>query len=937
MSGPRVKSLVTTNQRRTIEGVLSMPRLMLCLLAAIVLCLCSIGADAQTVTTFEGIDAAQVAHPESDADTNGAVGTKQFMEWTNVNYQAYDKVTFAPVWAAPQPGPTPFTNNGVTNCNNFNPGDGVIIFDRLASRWVIAAHTPAPNYYYCIAVSSTDDLTSSSLKWYTYGFLLNPLIGANGEGVTFYPDWPKIATWPDAYYVGFDLGDPNNAFEDVAMAACAFDRTDMLIGATANPPQCFLDPTPVPVAMYLKHSLEPADVEGTTPPPAGSPEYFASIQNPVIDGVTTTSDSFNLWQFHVDWSNPANSTFVQSSVPVTAYTPGCYSTSSPGNTQCVPEASTATTGNHIDSVGDRMMFRFAYRNFGEYQSYLLTHTVQVATGTRTQTGIRWYELRGSGTPTVYQSGTISPDTSLYRFMPSIAQDQNGNAAVGYSVSSSSTHPGISASWWNLQSQTSPTEIPLYSGTGDEENYTFWGDYSSMTVDPVANCSFWYVTEYYSANQTGSATIWRTRISTFSIPGCGSVTLAPSSLTFGAQSVGTTSPSQKLILTNSQSVALNISSISFTGNNPFSFGETDDCGTSVAAGSTCAINVSFAPVIAGALSATLNVNDDAANSPQTANLTGTATSLPTLTLSTTTLNFGNQSIGTNSGNVAITVTNTGASTVTFSSILLTGANTSSFPESTNCPTSLTAGTGCTIYVAFAPAAAGTFSAAVTLTSNAYGSPQNIPLSGTGYAPVLLSSTSVAFGNVVTGTSKTLAAIKLTNQMPVTLTGIDVATSAPFSQVNTCGTTLVAGAHCTITLTFSPTVTGTQTGTVTITDSAPTSPQAIAVRGTGVLPVTLVPVSVAFGQVAVGTSSAAKVSTLTNNEKASIGITSVAITGAHPGDYSQTNTCGSTLAAGAQCTISVTFTPQAGGSRPASVTVTDTGTNSPQVLPVVGTGK
>jgi len=81
---------------------------------------------------------------------------------------------------------------------------------------------------------------------------------------------------------------------------------------------------------------------------------------------------------------------------VTSYIPGCYSTSSPGNTQCVPQATTATTGKRIDSVGDRMMFHFSYRNFGSYQSYLASHTVQVAAGTRTQTGIRWYELRGNG-------------------------------------------------------------------------------------------------------------------------------------------------------------------------------------------------------------------------------------------------------------------------------------------------------------------------------------------------------------------------------------------------------------------------------------------------------------------------------------------------------------------------------------------------------------
>src|SRR5215469_8912656 len=427
-----------------------MAKLTLLRLCGFLLLLCSLGVQAQTVTTFEGIDATQVPKPNFDIDPNGAVGTKQFVEWTNVYYQAWSKTSpFTKVWTTPKPGTTPFTTNGVTNCANI-AGDGIVIFDRLASRWVIAAHNAgSTSYYYCVAISNTDDLSSSTLAWYTYAFPLNSALGTNGQGTTYFPDWPKFATWPDAYYVSFDLQDPNNKFTEVGILACALDRTNMLIGGTANTPQCFLSPNPVTGSVFLGHSLVPADVEGTTPPPVGAPEIYASIENPVLDGVTTTSDSFNLWQFHVDWSNPANSTFTQSTVPVTAYQPGCYTATNPPQTVCVPEPSTSTTNNLIDSVGDRFMFRFAYRNFGSYESYLASHTIQVGTGNGSQTGVRWYELRGSGVPSLYQSGTISPDQSLYRFMPSIAQDQSANAAVGYSTSSSSAHPGIAASWWNL--------------------------------------------------------------------------------------------------------------------------------------------------------------------------------------------------------------------------------------------------------------------------------------------------------------------------------------------------------------------------------------------------------------------------------------------------------------------------------------------------------
>jgi Abnormal spindle-like microcephaly-assoc'd, ASPM-SPD-2-Hydin len=586
---------------------------------SIISLLFSPGLHAQTVTTFEGIDASQLDTPELDPDPNGAVGTKQYMEWINVYFQAWDKTTHAPVWSVPQQGTSPFVANGNTNCTTF-AGDGVVIFDRLASRWVIAAHTSgSTNYYYCVAISNTDDLTSPTLAWFTYAISLNSILGTNSQGNGYFPDWPKIATWPDAYYVGMDIEDINQGFREVGSLACALDRANMLTGATPNPPQCFVTNSPISGDLYLSHSLEPADVEGTTPPPAGAPEYFASIQNPVNDGVTTTSDSFNLWQFHVDWNTPANSTFSQSTVPVDAYTPGCYRVGNTANTICVPEPSTATTHNFIDSVGDRFMFRFAYRNFGTYQSYLASHTVQVGTGIGTQTGVRWYELRGSGTPALSQSGTISPDSSLYRFMPSIAQDQSGNAAVGYSVSSAATHPGISASWWSLPGQTTPTEISLFPGSGDQENTFHWGDYTSMTVDPIDGCTFWYVNEYFTANQTAE-TIWQTRISNFKLSTCGTpvITLSPTSLTFNSAVVGVASSSQPVTVHNTSTVSANISGVQATGD----FSQTNTCGTTLAAGASCTINVVFTATTSGSRTGTVAVSDNASGGSQSTSLTGT---------------------------------------------------------------------------------------------------------------------------------------------------------------------------------------------------------------------------------------------------------------------------------------------------------------------------
>ena len=791
----------------------------------------SLGVQAQTVTTFEGIDASEEHAPEFDIDPNGAVGTKQYMEWTNPYYQAWDKTTFAPVWSAPQPGTTPFTVNGNSNCTDIQ-GDGIIIFDRLASRWVLAAHNSgSTNYYYCIAISNTDDLTSATLAWYTFVIPLNKILGTNAQGATYFPDWPKIATWSDAYYVAMDMEDPNNRFQEVGVLVCALDRANMLIGATPNTPQCFNSPVPVTGSLFLSHSLQPADVEGTTPPPVGAPEYFASIENPVNDGVTTTSDTFNLWQFHVDWSTPANSTFTQSTVSVPAYTPGCYLPSTPTNTYCVPEPSTATTGRYIDSVGDRFMFRFAYRNFGTYQSYLVSHTVQAGTGSGSQTGIRWYELRGTGVPALYQSGTVSPDQSLYRFMPSIAQDQSGNAAIGYSVSSSSVHPGMSASWWSLSADTSPTEISLYSGAGDEENASNWGDYSSMTVDPVGGCSFWYVNQYLSANQTGTARIWKTRVSNFSLASCGNVTLSPGPLTFAPQPVATISASRPVVLHNGQATALTINRISGGGANPGDFQQTNNCGTSLAAGASCTLNVSFAPSALGARSATLNVSDNAANSPQVIALSGTGTA--PVTLSSASLNFGTVVIDTTKNFNPVTLSNLMNVALTGINITVTG---SAYSQVNTCGTSIAAHTTCSITVTFAPTTAGTQTGTVIIADSAVNSPQTISLTGLGQLPVTVSPLTLGFGIVKVGTTTTPKTVTVKNNQKVSLnitsiafTGTDPGDYA--QSATTCGSNLAAGAKCTISITFTPKATGGRPASLTITDSAITSPQSMNLVGTG----------------------------------------------------------------------------------------------------------
>jgi hypothetical protein len=505
-----------------------------------------------SVTSFDGMNAAQAGQTgttEDDIDPNGAVGTKQFMEYVNTSFQAYDKVTNLPVWSVPQSIGTPWETGFFSNIPECaDPQiqlDAVIIFDRLATppRWVIAAKaTNGTEYPFCIAVSNTDDLTSPTFTWYAYFFDLKPFLTNQTTGTVYLPDWPKLGTWWDAYYAGIDM--VNNASgvqTENGVLACAFDRTDMLNGVAKkllNPMQCSQVQGPV-AGGYLAHSLVPADVDGTTPPPTGRDEFMVSIQNPPLDGSSTTSSTINLWDFHVDWTTPANSSFkLVSSSPVTMYTPGCYTAALPSQTICVPEPGLPLPigGLKVDSVGDRLMPRFAYRNFGTYESFLISHTVQTNLGVSQeaqQTGIRWYELRGSGTPTIFQQGTITPDSTLFRFLPSLAQDKNGNAAVGYSVSNPLTDPGINLSFWNLNDGSQPSELTLLSGPGEEipfnpnnptpgaiVNNGQWGSYASITVDPTHDCTFWYVNEYWpTTNLAGVPASWSTNISNFQIPGC----------------------------------------------------------------------------------------------------------------------------------------------------------------------------------------------------------------------------------------------------------------------------------------------------------------------------------------------------------------------------------------------------------------------------------
>jgi hypothetical protein len=413
-------------------------------------------------------------------DTNGAAGSTQFVQWVNLSFAVFNKSNGSVAYG-PAAGNTLWQPLGGP-CAANNSGDPIAQYDKAAGRWVMMQPVFGSPYYICAAVSTTSDATGS---WHLYAFAVPG---------NLFPDYPKLAVWPDAYYLSYNQFSGNSF---VGAAACALDRANMLVGNTSSM-LCFRQSTSVA-------SLLPSDLDGdsgasgsTSAPPAGSPDYFMNFG----------TNSLNIWQFHVDWTTPSNSTFTGPvNIPVAAFSEAC------GGGACIPQSQTR---QKLDSLGDRVMYRLAYRNFGTHESLVVNHSVNTASG---NTGIRWYELRSpASSPTVYQSGTWAPDSN-YRWMGSIATDKAGDIALGYSVSSTSMHPTIRYTGRVPTDAlgTLESEATVINGTGSQlRNLNRWGDYSSLAVDPADDCTFWYTTEYLQSSGTFN---WSTRIASFKFSGC----------------------------------------------------------------------------------------------------------------------------------------------------------------------------------------------------------------------------------------------------------------------------------------------------------------------------------------------------------------------------------------------------------------------------------
>jgi hypothetical protein len=407
---------------------------------------------------------------------------------------------------------------------------------------------------------------------------------------------------------------------------------------------------------------------------------------------------------------------------------------------------------------------------------------------------------------------------------------------------------------------------------------------------------------------------------------------PLSLSFGSEPLDVASSPQNTALTNSGTTALSITSITFTGTNNGDFSETDNCGTSLAAGESCNIAVTFTPTGNGARDAVLNVTDDARNGPQSVALSGTGLP-PTVTLLPARLNFNSQGVGTTSQPMSVMLSTNG--TLSISSI----ATSAPFAQTNNCGTGLAAGGSCIINVTFAPPVLGMQNGALTVTDNAPGSPQTVALSGIGVTPISLAPPSLNFGSQTVGITSLPLVSTLTNigNVSVTLASIAVTgvNSNVFAQMNNCPANLPPNGSCTISMTFTPTMLGSDSAAVVITDNAPGSPQIMALTGTGNGPiVSLSPPTVTFPSQYVGTSGLPQTVTVTNTGTSTLTITNAATSAS---DFGTLSNCTNSVQPGTNCTIGVFFDPTASGTRTGTLAITDNAGGSPQMVMLSGSGQ
>jgi hypothetical protein len=464
--------------------------------------------------TFGGITATTSGCNCLPPDTDGDVGPNHYIQSVNTSFQVFNKA------GATLAGPTTYNSffsalGASTPCgSNQNQGDGMVFYDQMAGRWVISDFAfpafPGTSFYQCIGVSKTSDPVAGG--WWLYAVQVDP------ANPSFLGDYPKFGLWPDAYYFSVNLFSNNSTFNGVRVFA--LPRTAMING-TGAPNAGAVAFTITPANLGDAYSLVPASFRSGSPPPTGQPEYFMAVNSSAFAGTVETK--VFTWRFHVDFATPTTSTFGVGAghTPDGAVTVNGFVDAFTSTSYIVPQNGTARM---LDTLGDKLMTPLVYQRLGANESLYASQTVNNNQGGTGPAAIRWYQFNVTGntipaTPAQQQTFNNGAD-GLWRFMPSIAVDGQGNMVIGYSESSGTTEPAIAYAGrlvGDPASTLAQGEAILQAGAGHQ---TFsvgrWGDYSATSIDPSDNCTFWHTNEYYSAT---SVAAWNTRIGKFKFPSC----------------------------------------------------------------------------------------------------------------------------------------------------------------------------------------------------------------------------------------------------------------------------------------------------------------------------------------------------------------------------------------------------------------------------------
>jgi hypothetical protein len=465
--------------------------------------------------TFAGMSSNLACNGCLPPDTDGDVGPNHYVQAVNSSIRIHDKV--GNVLAGPITFNSFFSAMGPsTPCGaNANDGDPVVFYDHIADRWIITdfafAAFPGTSFYQCIGVSKTSDPVSGG--YWLYAVQVDP------SNPNYLGDYPKFGLWPDAYYMSVNMFSNNTTFNGVRVYA--LDRNSMINGGSANTIAFSI----LPADLGDQYSLLPATFRTGDAPPAGQPEWFMNINSSATAG--TVENQVFVRRFHADFVTPANSYFgvganhaPDATITVNGFVDAFDATA---GTLIVPNG-TAVTTQYLDTLGDKLMYPLAYQNLNGVESIYASHTVNNNQGGTGPTAIRWYQFDVTGdsadtTPVQQQSFNNGGD-GLWRTMPSINVDHDGNVAVGYTASSATVDPGIRYAG-RLASDPANTlaqgEAVMTPGTGHQTSTSGrWGDYSSMFVDPTDGCTFYHTNEYYSAT---SSAAWNTRVGLFKYPTC----------------------------------------------------------------------------------------------------------------------------------------------------------------------------------------------------------------------------------------------------------------------------------------------------------------------------------------------------------------------------------------------------------------------------------